>query len=330
MIGGTASHVGKSWMATAICRSLHRNGIRVAPFKAQNMSNNSYPCPGGGEIGRAQVAQAEACGLTPSPDMNPILLKPSADATSQVVVQGAVWKNLRAGDYCRDHDFLLGKVDESYARLSSQYDFIVVEGAGSIAELNLRQTDLVNIGLARHLNIPVLLVGDIDRGGVFASIYGTIALLDPEEAFLVRAFAVNRFRGDPRLFSDAVGILEEKTNKPCIGVFPYVDDLPLDEEDSVALDHWQPLPEGALSIAILQFPCVSNLTDFQNLGSALWLQRPRAPAIRPRDSSWQQKHRFRLAMDARAALRSLARRTARRQRAYSRHLRRIPDAGREH
>ena len=274
MIGGTASHVGKSWMATAICRSLHRKGIRVAPFKAQNMSNNSYPCPGGGEIGRAQVAQAEACGLAPSPDMNPILLKPSADATSQVVVQGAVWRGLAAGDYYRHHDFLLSKVDESYAKLASQYDFIVVEGAGGIAELNLRQTDLVNIGLARHLNIPVLLVGDIDRGGVFASIYGTIALLDPEEASLVRAFAVNRFRGDPALFTDAVKILEQKTNKPCVGVFPYIDDLPLDEEDSVALDHWQPLPEGALSIAIIQFPCVSNHTDFQHLTSAFWLQRP--------------------------------------------------------
>ena len=274
MIGGTASHVGKSWMATAICRWLRRRGIRVAPFKAQNMSNNSYPCPGGGEIGRAQVAQAEACGLAPSPDMNPILLKPSADATSQVVVQGKVWRNLNAQDYYRQYDFLLAKVDESYARLAAQYDFIVVEGAGSVAELNLRHTDLVNLGLARHLNIPVLLVADIDRGGVFASIYGTIALLDPAESALVRAFAVNRFRGDPKLFADAVGILEEKTAKPCLGVFPYLLDLPLDEEDSVALDHWQPLPQGGISIAIIQFPRVSNHTDCQLLTNALWIQHP--------------------------------------------------------
>lgn len=274
MIGGTASHVGKSWMATAICRSLRRRGIRVAPFKAQNMSNNSYPCPGGGEIGRAQVAQAEACGLQPSPDMNPILLKPSADATSQVVVQGAVWRNLSAQEYYRQHDFLLGKVDESYARLAAQYDFIVVEGAGSVAELNLRQMDLVNLGLARHLNLPVLLVADIDRGGVFASIYGTIALLDPEEASLIRAFAVNRFRGDPALFAGAVDILEEKTAKPCLGVFPFVHDVHLDEEDSVALEHWQPSAQDGLSIAIVQFPRVSNHTDFQRLTSALWLQRP--------------------------------------------------------
>lgn len=274
MIGGTASHVGKSWMATAICRALHRKGIRVAPFKAQNMSNNSYPCPGGGEIGRAQVAQAEACGLAPSPDMNPILLKPSSNATSQVVVQGAVWRNLSASEYYRQYDFLLGKVDESYRRLSSQYEFIVIEGAGSIAELNLRPMDLVNLGLARHLNVPVLLVADIDRGGVFASVYGTIALLDAEEASLVRAFAVNRFRGDPALFADGVGILEEKTAKPCIGVFPFVEDVSLDEEDSVALEHWQPLPQGGLSIAVLQFPRVSNHTDFQHLTSALWIQRP--------------------------------------------------------
>jgi adenosylcobyric acid synthase len=274
MVGGTASHVGKSWMATAICRSLARRGLRVAPFKAQNMSNNSYPCAQGGEIGRAQVAQAEACGLLPVPDMNPILLKPSADATSQVVVQGKVWRNLSAQEYYRQYDFLLAKVCDSYTRLAAQYDVIVLEGAGSIAELNLRHMDLVNLGLARHLNIPVLLVADIDRGGVFASVYGSVALLEPEEASLVRAFAINRFRGDPALFADAVGILEQKTAKPCLGVFPHIKDLPLDEEDSVALDHWQPLAQGALSVAIIHFPHVSNHTDCQRLSNALWIHKP--------------------------------------------------------
>jgi adenosylcobyric acid synthase len=274
MIGGTASHVGKSWMATAICRSLQRRGVRVAPFKSQNMSNNSFPCPGGGEIGRAQVAQAEACGLEPSPDMNPILLKPTSDGSSQVVVQGKVWRDLSAQEYYQQYDFLLGKVEESYARLSAQYEFLVIEGAGSLAELNLRNMDLVNLGLARRLNVPVLLVADIDRGGVFASIYGTLALLEPEEASLVRAFAVNRFRGDPALFSDGVRMLEEKTAKPCLGVFPFVEDIALDEEDSVALDQWRPLAPGALSIAIIQFPRVSNHTDFQHLTSALWIQHP--------------------------------------------------------
>jgi adenosylcobyric acid synthase len=274
MIGGTASHVGKSWMATAICRSLHRKGIRVAPFKAQNMSNNSYPCPGGGEIGRAQVAQAEACGLEPSPDMNPILLKPTSNARSQVVLQGEVWRNLGAKEYYQHHDFLLSKVEESYARLAAAYEFIVIEGAGGVAELNLRDTDLVNLGLARRLQVPVMLVADIDRGGVFASIYGTIALLGPEEAALVRAFAVNRFRGDPALFDGAVKILEEKAGKPCVGVFPFVENVQLDEEDSVALDQWRPVPQGGMTVAILRFPCVSNHTDFQNLTNALWIQKP--------------------------------------------------------
>jgi adenosylcobyric acid synthase len=256
MIGGTASHVGKSWMATAICRSLHRKGVRVAAFKAQNMSNNSYPCPSGGEIGRAQVAQAEACGLEPSPDMNPILLKPTSGPTSQVVLQGKVWRNLSAEEYHRQYDFLFGKVCESYAHLAAQYEFIVIEGAGSVAELNLRNMDLVNLGLTRHLNVPVLLVADIDRGGVFASICGTISLLEPEEASLVRAFAVNRFRGDPALFASAVKLLEERTDRPCLGVFPFVDDVHIDEEDSVALDHWQPSPQDDFGIAIIQFPRV--------------------------------------------------------------------------
>jgi adenosylcobyric acid synthase len=273
MIGGTASHVGKSWMATAICRWLRRRGLRVAPFKAQNMSNNSYPCPQGGEIGRAQAAQAEACGLLPSPDMNPILLKPTSTVGSQVIVQGKVWRNLHADEYYAHHDFLWEKVEESYARLAAEYDFLVIEGAGSITELNLRDTDLVNLGLARRLNVPVLLVGDIDRGGVFASVYGTLALLDPEEAGLVRAFAINRFRGEPRLFAAGTRILEERTGKPCLGVFPFLHDVQLDQEDSVALDDWQPRPQKAPSVAIIRFPGISNLTDFRLLTWAFWIQR---------------------------------------------------------
>jgi len=223
-------------MATAVCAWLRRQGVRVAPFKAQNMSNNSYPCPGGGEIGRAQVAQAEACGLAPSVDMNPILLKPTSAMGSQVVVQGKVWRNLSAREYYEQHEYLREKVEESYARLAAAHDFIVVEGAGSIAELNLRQTDLVNLGFAARHDIPVLLVADIDRGGVFGSVFGTIALLAPAERELVRAFAINRFRGDPSLFASGVKLLEEKTCKPCLGVFPFLDDVHLDEEDSVALE----------------------------------------------------------------------------------------------
>jgi len=279
MVGGTASGAGKSWMTAAICAWLHRRGVRVAPFKAQNMSNNSFPCAGGGEIGRAQVAQAEACGLEPTVDMNPILLKPTGEAGSQVIVQGQVWKNLTAREYYENYEFLSSKVDDSYRRLAAQYDFIVMEGAGSVAELNLRRTDLVNLGLAQKFNAPVLLVGDIDRGGIFASIYGTLALLPPEEATLVRAFAVNRFRGDPSLFTSGVTILEEKTSKPCLGVFPYAMDIHLDEEDGMSADRWRPRPEGAPSIAILAFPRISNVTDFRLFPWASWIERPASRAF---------------------------------------------------
>ena len=285
MVGGTASHVGKSWMATAVCAWLRRRGVRVVPFKAQNMSNNSYPCPQGGEIGRAQVAQARACGLEPSPDMNPILLKPTGEMESQIVVQGKVWKTLKAREYYRQHEFLLAKVQESFDRLAAEYEFIVLEGAGSVAEMNLRDTDLVNLELARRLQAPVLLVADIDRGGVFAAVYGTLALLDSAERDLVKAFAVNRFRGDPSLFDPGVRYLEEKTGKPCLGVFPYIDDVLLDEEDSVSLiertnagrtinGRATTPPPNAPRIAILRLPTVSNFTDFRLLPWADWIDHP--------------------------------------------------------
>src|SRR5882672_9470298 len=205
-IGGTGSHVGKSWVATALCRYLLRMGLRVAPFKAQNMSNNSMVCPGGGEIGRAQVAQAEACGIVPHVDMNPILLKPTGSLGSQVVLNGYPWKNLTAREYYESFDFLRDRAAQSYERLSSNYEYIVIEGAGSITELNLRHCDLVNLGLAVRIKAPCILVADIDRGGVFASITGTFQLLDPEESALVRTFLVNRFRGDVTLFEDGVRI----------------------------------------------------------------------------------------------------------------------------
>jgi len=256
-------------MATAICACLRRQGVRVAPFKAQNMSNNSYPCPGGGEIGRAQVAQAEACGLVPSVDMNPILLKPASDKGSQVVVQGKVWRNLSGREYYEEHAYLREKVDESYARLAATYEFIVAEGAGSIAELNLRQTDLVNLGFAARHRMPVLLVADIDRGGVFASVFGTISLLEPAERDLVRAFAINRFRGDPSLFASGVKLLEEKTSKPCLGVFPFLDAVRLDEEDSVSLEERR---SAASHMAAIRFPRISNFTDFRLL-PITWIDR---------------------------------------------------------
>jgi adenosylcobyric acid synthase len=269
LVGGTASHVGKSWMATAICGWLRRRGVRVAPFKAQNMSNNSYPCACGGEIGRAQVAQAEACGLEPSVDMNPILLKPTSAMGSQVVVQGKVWRNLSAREYYEHHEYLREKVEESYARLAAAYEFVVVEGAGSIAELNLRQTDLVNLGFAARHDIPVLLVADIDRGGVYGSVFGTIELLAPAERELVRAFAINRFRGDPSLFASGAKLLEEKTGKRCLGVFPFLENVHLDEEDSVSLDT---RPAGTSRLAAIRFPRISNFTDFRLL-PVVWIDR---------------------------------------------------------
>jgi adenosylcobyric acid synthase len=274
-VGGTSSQAGKSWMATAICAWLRRRGFRVAPFKAQNMSNNSYACPGGGEIGRAQVVQAEACGLEPVPDMNPILLKPNSDMGSQVVLDGKVWKTLPAREYYENFDFLLTRVLNAYDRLAHQYEYVVIEGAGSITELNLKSHDLVNLGLARRLNAPGLLVADIDRGGVFAAIAGTFCLLDDEEKRLIRSFAVNRFRGDPSLFTDGVKILESRTGRPCLGVFPMLRDVFIDPEDGVCLEEPR-VPRGAgPRVGIVRLPHISNFTDFRLLAPfADWITRP--------------------------------------------------------
>jgi adenosylcobyric acid synthase len=271
MVAGTASNVGKSWMTTAICRWLVRQGYSVAPFKAQNMSNNSYPCAAGGEIGRAQVAQAEACYLEPEPDMNPILLKPNSDTGSQVVVNGKIWKNLPARDYYGQFPYLLDQVLAAYHRLAAKHDFIVLEGAGSISELNLKRTDLVNLGLATRLNVPVLLVADIDRGGVFASVVGTFALLDETERPLVRSFAVNRFRGDPSLFETGIGLLENHTGRPCMGVFPYLHDAPLDPEDGV---DFAGSSQADSDIGIIALPHISNLSDFRLIPNARRITRP--------------------------------------------------------
>jgi adenosylcobyric acid synthase len=270
-IGGTGSHVGKSWIATALCRYLHRMGRRVAPFKAQNMSNNSMVCPGGGEIGRAQVAQAEACGLPPHTDMNPILLKPTGDMGSQVVVNGRAWRNLRAAEYYEHFPALLEHVLAAYARLAADYEYIVIEGAGSITELNLKHRDLVNMGLAERVKAPAILVADIDRGGVFASVIGTFHLLNPTESSLVRSFLVNRFRGDLRLFDDGVRILEEKTGRPCLGVFPFARDIEIDPEDSVSLED-RKATTGR--VAIIRLPHISNFTDFRLLPDAVYVSQP--------------------------------------------------------
>ena len=276
-VGGTSSNAGKSWMTTAICAWLRSHGVSVAPFKAQNMSNNSYPCLVGGEIGRAQVAQAEACGLEPEPAMNPILLKPSGDGSSQVVVHGRVWKTLSARDYYAHAGELRAKVLEAYEDLSSRFDVVVVEGAGSVSELNLRQHDLVNLGFVTTIRAPWLLVADIERGGVFASVIGTSHLLTADERSLFRGFVINKFRGDTTLFDEGVRLLEAHTASRCFGVFPYAADVELDAEDSLALQTrpTTAAPPGA-RIAIVRFPQLSNATDFRLLTWADWITSPPA------------------------------------------------------
>ena len=278
-VGGTSSNAGKSWMATAICASLRRRGVRVAPFKAQNMSNNSFPCRDGGEIGRAQVAQAQACGLEPEHAMNPILLKPNGDGTSQVVVRGRVWKTLTAREYYEEFEALLAEVHAAYDELASRHEAIVIEGAGSVSELNLRQHDLVNLGLVTRIRSPWVLVADIERGGVFASVIGTVSLLTPDERGLFRGFLINKFRGDRSLFESGAALLEQKTGAPCLGVFPYASDVALDAEDSLALQTMptREAPPGA-RIAIVRFPCLSNATDFRLLTWADWIDSPPSAA----------------------------------------------------
>ena len=267
---GTGSDVGKSLVTAGLGRIFHRSGIRVAPFKSQNMSLNSFVTVEGGEMGRAQVLQAQACGLRPHVDMNPILLKPEADRRSQVVVQGKVWCSRDAGDYFDSQTELFHFVRQSYERLAAQYELIVIEGAGSAAEINLRDRDIVNWPVTQMADAKVILVADIDRGGVFAQVIGTLDLLEPHERKRVLGVVINKFRGDRRLFDDGVAILEKRTGIPVLGVLPFLRDLVLDQEDSVTIESGSAgtsfSPE-TVNVAVILLPRMSNFTDFNALAA---------------------------------------------------------------
>ncbi len=269
MFLGTGSDVGKSIAATAFCRILKRRGFRVAPFKAQNMSNNSYVTVEGGEIGRAQVVQAEAAGLLPSVYMNPVLLKPSSGQSTQVVLLGKVAHQMSAMEYHHYKARLRKVVMEAFDKLASQYDVIVMEGAGSCCEMNLKDNDIVNFEMALATKAPSILVADIDRGGVFAQIIGSYQLMTREERRLILGFIINKFRGDPRLFASGIRYIEEKTGKPVLGLVPFYEDIHIDPEDSVVVQadkrSYRPLGLDTVNVAVIRLPAISNFTDFEVL-----------------------------------------------------------------
>ncbi len=268
MVQGTASSAGKSLLVTALCRFFRREGLRVAPFKSQNMSLNSAVTIDGLEIGRAQAVQAEASGILPCVDMNPILLKPEGDRRSQVVVLGKPIGSMTATEYHEYKPCLMPVIEKSLTRLRTDYDLVVIEGAGSPAEINLKDRDIVNMHVAKLADAPVILVGDIDRGGVFASFVGTMELLDPDERDRVAAFVVNKFRGDLVLLTPGLEFLSERTGKPVLGVVPYIKDLRIADEDSVSLEARlaRRRPSGQeLDIVVVRLPHLSNYDDVEAL-----------------------------------------------------------------
>lgn len=264
MVQGTMSNVGKSFLVAGLCRVFKQDGYKVAPFKSQNMALNSFITEEGLEMGRAQVMQAEAAGIKPSVLMNPILLKPTTDMGSQVIVNGRVVGNMHAMDYFKRKRDFIPEVLNAYKKLDEEYDIIVVEGAGSPAEINLKREDIVNMGLAKMIKAPVLLVGDIDRGGVFAQLIGTIMLLEEDERALIKGNIINKFRGDKRILDPGLDIIEEKSSVPVLGVLPY-GDIDLDDEDSLSVRLITKKEIGLVDIAVIHLPRISNFTDFHPL-----------------------------------------------------------------
>lgn len=269
MVLGTGSDAGKSLTVAALCRILRQDGCNVAPFKAQNMALNSFATIDGHEIGRAQAMQAQAAGIEPHVDMNPILLKPTSDVGAQVILNGKVFGNYRGVDYYELKNHLLEVVSSAYQRLAARHDVIVLEGAGSPVEINLKDRDVVNLKMAEIANAACVLVADIDRGGVFASLVGTYSLLEPTERVRFRGFLINKFRGDLSLFTSGIDYLEQKLAQPCLGVIPYLHNHGIDDEDSVSLERRGVRPpmagEEKLSVCVVGFPYLSNFTDFTAL-----------------------------------------------------------------
>jgi adenosylcobyric acid synthase len=266
MIQGTGSDVGKSLIVAGLCRAFTARGLKVQPFKPQNMSNNAAVTADGGEIGRAQALQARACRVAPSVDMNPVLLKPQSEVGAQVVVRGRIWRNAKAREYQELKPQLMGAVEESFVRLKSTADLVLVEGAGSASEINLRQGDIANMGFARAAGVPVVLVGDIDRGGVIAQIVGTKAVIEPADAEMVVGFIVNRFRGDPSLFAEGMRAIERHTGWPGLGLVPFFADAGrLPAEDALALDRREQPGDGDVTVAALVLPRIANFDDLDPL-----------------------------------------------------------------
>lgn len=276
MIQGTGSSVGKSVIVAALCRIFLQDGFRVAPFKAQNMSLNSFVTKEGGEMGRAQVVQAQAARIEPHTDMNPILIKPTSDVGAQIIIQGKPIADMSAREYINLKKEALGSVLDSFNRLKREYEVIVIEGAGSPAEINLKSHDIVNMKIAEIFNAPVILVGDIDKGGVFASLVGTLELLNKKECSRIEGFIINKFRGDKSLLKNGISFLKKRTKKKVLGVIPYFKDIRIPEEDGVVLEHEREDPRyrtdflkknvsDKVNIAVVKFPHISNFTDFDAL-----------------------------------------------------------------
>ena len=282
LVGGTTSDAGKSLLTAGICRWLRREGVSVAPFKAQNMSNNSMVCPDGTEIGRAQWVQAMACRVVPSADLNPVLLKPGTDRRSHIVLMGRPFGELNAREWATGRRELAREAIAAYERLAARYDVVIAEGAGSVAEVNLREGDYTNLGLARAARLPVVVVGDIDRGGVLASMYGSWALLDEADRGCLAGWIVNKFRGDVDLLRPGLDVVESRTGLPVFGVMPYLSEVWLDGEDALTLGSWKmrgssgsggsgssggSAPAASLRVVVVAFPRLSNATDIDALAA---------------------------------------------------------------